>query len=927
MWKKHEQQMPGASWALRVAIATLLWGCAGSEAPGMKTGDPEPAAASGAGLTDPDQPLDMALPDHRVPVPVLPGNEAPPYVLRAPIAMSPSCDPNALALTWPLHGAEGRDWVVQNWVDDDQTAGAIQDFMRNTGSLASTYDNHRGIDISTPSFAETDNDTALVFAAAPGIVEAIGQSNADRNSACLDDAWNYVYVRHANGYLLMYGHIKKNSVRVYVGDTVNTGDVLATVASAGCSTNQHLHFEVHDCSGTPVDTMLHASGPGVNGVAFLPKNPWTNAPPYYGTPGVLTIRTNAKSYPSWYQLIEPRTDQEVFKPGSQLFLGIGSAQMGTNVNGPGVTAPPRGADTMGITIRKPNGTVFATTTWTPGSGARYGFAFTIWGWTLSNDPGRWSIETTMNGASSKTRFFVVADADQLVTNLGEQVVVTQLPETYVQFVLNDFRAIARRPTRMDGFDVGGATYFNLMFRSVEDTSPGIPVAWDAELGLDGSQYQTVFNTQTGLGRRLVSVDAYVSAGNLRYASVFSSEPGPSWFAAHGQTGAQQAATQSGLSPGWRPAIVSAATVGGTTFYASMYINDPGVSWSPGRDLSYADYQTQFNTNGGQGRFPAYLDAYFDAGGTPRINAIFMSPSGGGVWGWHGATGRQNLSNGRRAANAGMIAETLAGVSNGGTTNIAAIWQQPTLLFAPAGPIAGRDCLSVNEPSDASGTWSDNYMCADRIQDMQLRWHTAGVGGLPNPTLQTCTQIIEPSDPDTWTDNFLCKPNANVLQLLWSSSGPQTRNELLCSQWYEPNDLADGWDNNYLCYGTVPNNDSCSDAIELPMESGAMTLTLSTDRATNSAPLTCFGNTSSPDVFFKFTLPSTQTVAIDTFGSNFDTMLGIGTSCGSAPTFCNDDSGSGLQSSITQVLSAGTYYVVVEGFGSNHGDVTLHVNHF
>jgi hypothetical protein len=453
------------------------------------------------------------------------------------------------------------------------------------------------------------------------------------------------------------------------------------------------------------------------------------------------------------------------------------------------------------------------------------------------------------------------------------------------------------------------------------------LAWDAELGLDGSQYQTVFNTQTGLGRRLVSVDAYVSAGNLRYASVFSSEPGPSWFAAHGQTGAQQAATQSGLSPGWRPAIVSAATVGGTTFYASMYINDPGVSWSPGRDLSYADYQTQFNTNGGQGRFPAYLDAYFDAGGTPRINAIFMSPSGGGVWGWHGATGRQNLSNGRRAANAGMIAETLAGVSNGGTTNIAAIWQQPTLLFAPAGPIAGRDCLSVNEPSDASGTWSDNYMCADRIQDMQLRWHTAGVGGLPNPTLQTCTQIIEPSDPDTWTDNFLCKPNANVLQLLWSSSGPQTRNELLCSQWYEPNDLADGWDNNYLCYGTVPNNDSCSDAIELPMESGAMTLTLSTDRATNSAPLTCFGNTSSPDVFFKFTLPSTQTVAIDTFGSNFDTMLGIGTSCGSAPTFCNDDSGSGLQSSITQVLSAGTYYVVVEGFGSNHGDVTLHVNHF
>lgn len=133
--------------------------------------------------------------------------------------------------------------------------------------------------------------------------------------------------------------------------------------------------------------------------------------------------------------------------------------------------------------------------------------------------------------------------------------------------------------------------------------------------------------------------------------------------------------------------------------------------------------------------------------------------------------------------------------------------------------------------------------------------------------------------------------------------------------------------NYLCYGTVPSNDSCGDAIELPMESGAMTLLVSTDRASNSAPATCSGNTASPDVYFKFTLPSMQTVAIDTFGSGFDTTLGIGTSCSAAPTVCNDDAAGGLQSSITQVLAAGTYYVVVGGFGANHGDVTLHFNHF
>ncbi|RYY87205.1 MAG: M23 family metallopeptidase [Chitinophagaceae bacterium] len=53
---------------------------------------------------------------------------------------------------------------------------------------------------------------------------------------------NQVVIRHADGSNLMYGHLKKGSVRVRVGDTVRAGQVLALSGNVGYSAFPHLHL-------------------------------------------------------------------------------------------------------------------------------------------------------------------------------------------------------------------------------------------------------------------------------------------------------------------------------------------------------------------------------------------------------------------------------------------------------------------------------------------------------------------------------------------------------------------------------------------------------------------------------------------------------------------------------------------------------------
>ena len=123
---------------------------------------------------------------------------------------------------------------------DLDTSGSLLDY--NCGVV--TYNGHHGTDISIRNFYDMDEGVP-VLCAAPGVVIYTHDGEFDRQlqqqSGVLT---NGVVVSHGDSLETSYYHMRKNSVRVELGDTVDVGDTLGYVGSSGSSSWPHIHFEV-----------------------------------------------------------------------------------------------------------------------------------------------------------------------------------------------------------------------------------------------------------------------------------------------------------------------------------------------------------------------------------------------------------------------------------------------------------------------------------------------------------------------------------------------------------------------------------------------------------------------------------------------------------------------------------------------------------
>lgn len=119
------------------------------------------------------------------------------------------------------------------------------------------YDGHEGSDFMLEGgFEAMDAGSARVVAALSGEVVAVEDGNYDRCHADLFSAdvscdghpmrANFVRIRHDNGWVSLYYHLKSGSVQVRRGQRVTCGEFLGLVGSSGYSSSPHLHFEVID---------------------------------------------------------------------------------------------------------------------------------------------------------------------------------------------------------------------------------------------------------------------------------------------------------------------------------------------------------------------------------------------------------------------------------------------------------------------------------------------------------------------------------------------------------------------------------------------------------------------------------------------------------------------------------------------------------
>jgi hypothetical protein len=121
----------------------------------------------------------------------------------------------------------------------------------------------------------------------------------------------------------------------------------------------------------------------------------------------------------------------------------------------------------------------------------------------------------------------------------------------------------------------------------------------------------------------------------------------------------------------------------------------------------------------------------------------------------------------------------------------------------------------------------------------------------------------------------------------------------------------------------PVNDVCTDALEVVDG----TYTGSTELAAAGGSSSCGSSSTSPDVWYAYAAQAGGTLAIDTCGSSFDTVLSVHTFCPGTSAnelACNDDS-CGQQSSVTvDALPGQVYLIRVAGAQGAFGEYVLNI---
>jgi len=223
---------------------------------------------------------------------------------------------------------------------------------------------------------------------------------------------------------------------------------------------------------------------------------------------------------------------------------------------------------------------------------------------------------------------------------------------------------------VDGFQVNGQTFFNMIFRPVDGT------VWQAEVGLSAAQFQTEFDKWNGAGYRLLHVEVYLRGTSVLYAGIWVKSPGLLWAAYHGRSAADHQNQFNTLTKaGYVPVVVSAVETSGGLVYAALYEQRDAGGFILSGALTFADYQTQTDANIKAGRNPASLNAISN-GGSPLMLGLWEQKASSSYVARHNQTAAQYQAEYTLRLQQGYLTRALSGCDNGGGTALyAAIWSK------------------------------------------------------------------------------------------------------------------------------------------------------------------------------------------------------------------------------------------------------------
>lgn len=315
---------------------------------------------------------------------------------------------------WPTRAAPGRpeffDHLVSNYIDHEPAANSLRDFNCGTRTYDTTTPGkgHTGTDIGigTRAFYKQDTEQVIVIAAAAGTIVAKDDTQPDRSCGDLTALFasttlknNVISIRHADGSLGMYFHIKTGSATPKkIGDKVAEGEYLAVVGSAGFSTGPHLHFEVHDASNAVIDPWLGSCNP------TTPVSLWKSQEPYY-MPEIMDLIPTTSLPTSDLTGTACNNNIAVSEPASGYLQPNHYPQADVTHYFVAFLRDMRKGDQIGFTLKRPDGSTYYTTTSTASA------TFTSVYWYIngaipaSQPSGKWMYEVSYAGKTKSIPFY------------------------------------------------------------------------------------------------------------------------------------------------------------------------------------------------------------------------------------------------------------------------------------------------------------------------------------------------------------------------------------------------------------------------------------------------------------------------------------------------------------------------------------------
>lgn len=301
----------------------------------------------------------------------------------------------ATMFDWPLRQKTGFNYNsiygISNYVDNNL---AFPNQLRDWNCGTRTYDlssgyNHGGMDIYLWPFDMNmmDAGQAEIIAAADGIILAKEDGNFDKNCAMGTGQWNAVYLKHTDGTVTWYGHMKNGSLTAKaVGAAVTKGEYLGTVGSSGSSTGPHLHFEVHDAGGNVVDPY--------NGTCNSSPSMWNAQKPYSEpTVNALLTHSGAPQLNPCPQMHNTKI-KDTFSAGQTVVYAIYLHDDPLN-------------NTTNFKVKDPSGAVIES--WAKTSTVAYTSSYYYWSYTLPANPviGKWTFEAVYGTKTHVHDFYVL----------------------------------------------------------------------------------------------------------------------------------------------------------------------------------------------------------------------------------------------------------------------------------------------------------------------------------------------------------------------------------------------------------------------------------------------------------------------------------------------------------------------------------------